>query len=102
MTLIRGGGFTSCRGLTEVDIPSVLQIEEVAFQDCKSLRKIWIPSTCTKLGRQLFVYATNLTVYTDASEKLNDWDENWNSTSWDNTSFATVRYNSTHDEYLAA
>lgn len=102
LTLIRGGGFTSCRGLTEVDIPSVLQIEEVAFQDCNSLRKIWIPSTCTKLGRQLFVYATNLTVYTDASEKLNDWDENWNSTSWDNTSFATVKYNSTHDEYLAA
>jgi hypothetical protein len=102
LTLIRNGGFTGCEGLTEVDIPSILQIEESAFHSCNSLRKVWIPSTCTKLGKQLFVYATNLTIYTDASEKLNDWDENWNSTNSDNTSFATVKYNSTHDEYLAA
>lgn len=94
--------FTNCTSLTSADLSNVVSIADSTFQNCTNIRKVWLPSTCTTVGSPLFPNCYNVTFYTDASEDLPGWKENWNSLDWDNTNFGTVVYNATYEQYLQA
>ena len=102
VTTIEDVCFTNCTSLTSADLSNVVSVADSTFQSCANIRKVWLPSTCTTVGSPLFPNCYNVTFYTDASEDLPGWEENWNSLDWDNTKFGTVVYNATYEQYLQA
>ena len=59
---IAGGAFDDCRGLASVTIPSsVTTIGDMAFEYCRGLTSITIPSSVTCIGRYAFDGCESLT-----------------------------------------
>lgn len=76
--------FYGCISLKEIDIPrSVTEIKTGAFSDCTALTKIFIPSTVQIMGSTVFypsyysISRLKMTIYCEANEKPNGWDEHW-------------------------
>ena len=62
VTEIGYGAFNSCRSLTSVTIPSsVTSIGDYAFYYCDSLTSVTIPSSVTSIGDLVFSYCMSLT-----------------------------------------
>lgn len=76
--------FYDCPWLTSIEIPnSVTTIGNCAFEGCPSLTSITIPSSIQTMGYSVFgaTYTYRgrpLTVYCEALEKPNDWNNSWN------------------------
>lgn len=65
VTLIGGGAFSFCRGLTSVTIPnSVTSIGDWAFCGCRALTSVNIPNSVTSIGNYAFNKCTGLTSVT--------------------------------------
>ena len=66
--------------LKSIIIPnSVTSIGEFAFAFCSSLYSIIIPNSVTSIGHFAFFAACeSLTIYCEASSKLDGWDDEWN------------------------
>ena len=61
VTSIGGSAFTSCTGLTSIDIPnSVVSIGFSAFEGCTGLQSIIIPNSVTIIGDEAFYGCTGL------------------------------------------
>ena len=55
ISIIIGGAFSDCRGLTSVTIPnSVTSIGHYAFSDCRGLTSVTIPNSVTSIGHYAF------------------------------------------------
>ena len=82
--VIGDGAFSSCRSLTNINIPnSVTTIGEHAFSDCDSLTSINIPNSVTTIGDGSFEYCVSLTsitipnsVVTIIGNPFQDWHGN--------------------------
>ena len=71
--------FFKCSRLTNVVIgKNVSRIGFEAFRECGSLTSIIIPSSVSLIGAAAFYRCWNLTIYCEAVEKPNGWDEEWN------------------------
>ena len=80
--------FQYCFELTEVSIPaSVTSIGENAFWQCTGLTSVTVPAGVTRIGRYAFAFCPELTVYCEAAEEPEGWDDTWNPSScpvvWD-------------------
>ena len=65
ISIIIGGAFEECSGLTSVTIPnSVTSIGEYAFRFCSSLTSVTIPNSVTSIGSQAFSHCSGLTSVT--------------------------------------
>ena len=101
------GTFQSCTNITVKKIPSTVTIIDInAFNNCKGLTKLYIPSTCQRIASSyayVFAGCSNLTdIYTDATEKLSGWlNGYWNITDPVNNIQATVHYGVTEEEFDA-
>ena len=59
---IEGGAFQNCRSLTSINIPSsVTSIGDYAFRRCSALTSIYIPSSVTSIGNGAFNECRSLT-----------------------------------------
>lgn len=71
--------------LKDINIPNSVEcIEFCAFTDCLSLNEIYIPKSVAKIGMNAFRRCNNLTIYCEAEEKPELWDDNWNMLNYDN------------------
>ena len=71
--------FSNCLSLTGINIPkSVTSIESEAFYNCTILTRAIIPSNAINIGLKAFCNSMQLTIYCEASSKLNEWDSQWN------------------------
>ena len=62
VTSIGNGAFDYCRDLTSIEIPSrVTSIGDHAFRDCRGLTSIEIPSSVSSIGEYAFVNCKGLT-----------------------------------------
>lgn len=65
VTMIGGGAFYGCTGLTSIEIPnSVTKIGSYAFEDCMCLISIKIPNSVTKIEYEVFKGCIGLTSIT--------------------------------------
>ena len=61
VTSIRSSAFSSCSGLTSIEIPnSVTSIGDYAFNNCSGLTSIVIPNSVTSIGEYAFSYCSGL------------------------------------------
>lgn len=61
VTIIGGGAFSGCKGLTNIIIPNnIISIESAAFSGCTGLTNIIIPDTITTIGIGVFSCCSNL------------------------------------------
>ena len=61
ISIIIGGAFSDCEGLTSVTIPnSVTSIGESAFADCRGLTSVTIPDSVTSIGVDAFYDCSSL------------------------------------------
>lgn len=106
LTTLDKYSFASCTSLKKFEFTNVTTIPIYCFNDCSSLTKVWIPKTCTTIdGDSIYVApfygcSSNLVIYTDASSKQSGWQANFNVVGVN--VYATVKYNSTYEDYLNA
>ena len=61
ISIIIGGAFSYCSGLTSVTIPdSVTSIGDEAFSCCRGLTSVTIPNSVTSIGDDAFYYCRAL------------------------------------------
>jgi len=100
VTEIDGFVFYKCYALTQINIPEsvtkigwdafyqsgltslllhdkITAIEGNAFNDCKGLTKVTIPLSVTKMDQGAFSNCDNLTIYCEAEEKPEGWNDSW-------------------------
>lgn len=87
--------FQSTR-FSDIDLTNVQKIADWSFNLDSYECKVWLPSTCSQVEERALC-CSNLTIYTDATESLENWHSNM-----DGRNQETVRYNSTYEEYLKA
>ena len=62
ITSIGANAFNSCRNLSEISMPSTItDIDEYAFFNCQNLKMITIPPNVNSIGRSSFLSCSNLT-----------------------------------------
>lgn len=98
---IQGSAFSGCSALTEITLPDSLKsidtfafancfalkniilpdglekIDGIAFADCRSLTEIIIPESVIEIGQKAFYMCYGITVYCEAAEKPDGWNEDW-------------------------
>ena len=80
VTSIGYAAFYYCSSLTYIFLPdSLTTIDGSAFNMCSSLKAINIPSSVTSIGYYAFGNCRSLTIYCEAAEKPDGWDNGWNS-----------------------
>ena len=107
--------FSGCQSLEEIDLTNLTEITSTnQFSNCYSLKKVWIPSTCTKINASsnssaLFYsmrgYSStdaelenlDFTVYTDLTEKPDGWGSYWDNLN--NNTKAKVYWGATKENY---
>lgn len=102
----------NCTNVTSVDFSAATTVSIGACTGLSSLRKVWVPNTCTMVYGQASVPGfrdapSNCVIYTNyasASALPSDgFPQYWNCTvNNDASSTLTVRYNSTYQEFLNA
>lgn len=71
--------FEGCRSLSSFTIPdTVTAIGSGAFSHCNSLKEIVIPASVGVMDSEVF-FSISPTVYCEAAEKPDGWDDDWNS-----------------------
>lgn len=61
VTIINGGLFDHCSGITGIEIPSsVIAIRNGAFQFCRGLTSLVIPNSVVKINDDAFAYCTGI------------------------------------------
>jgi hypothetical protein len=71
--------FFKCTGLTDVVLSNSLKgIGGRAFYGCTFLKSVVIPDSVTTIDENAFYGNTNLTIYCEATNKPNGWDDAWN------------------------
>jgi len=105
--------FSDCSKMTNFDLSNVTNIlYYCAFSGCNGLTKVWLPSTITTIKAAsstastsynysyspFYNCSTSLVIYTDATNKLENWSNYCFHTS--STKEATVVYNATYENYL--
>jgi len=78
---VSDGSFTGASIRTLKVAPSVKYIGIYAFKSCRNLQEAYISSKVASIGMRAFEYCTAMTVYTEAKQKPQGWDESWAS-SW--------------------
>ncbi len=79
VTEISFNAFFGCELLKNVVIPgSVKNIGANAFASCESLKKIIIPEQLEVIGANAFDACTSLTIFCEAEEMPDSWDDDWN------------------------
>lgn len=72
-------GFANISSLVGVRIPDgYKEVGSMAFQNCFSLRKVYIPASVEKMADLVFYGCHDLTIYCEVSEQPADWNSNWN------------------------
>ena len=97
----------NCKSLKEFEVPPQLTLVAGGLiVDCDALEKVWLPSTCENIYTSTSYYPfkgcdnTNLTIYTDATEKPAGWADNWNMTSTSSGGkYAKVYWGATKENY---
>ncbi len=70
VTSIGNAAFEKCRGLTSIEIPSsVTSIGSSAFRGCRSLTNIDLPPSVTSIGKKAFYGCENLEIVIDNSKE---------------------------------
>ena len=65
-------------GIEMVEIPdTVVEIGSRAFYDCGSLKWAYVPQSVEIMGSEVFYYGDYATIYCEASQKPDGWDEYW-------------------------
>lgn len=88
--------FKRCSKLSSITLPSTLiEIGEDSFYRCTTLEKIFIPASCMVIGPDAFYECDDekLIIYCEATDEPHGFDITWNS------SFCTVQWGVTPDEY---
>jgi hypothetical protein len=66
-------------GLTSITIPNnVTTLDGEVFGTCSNLTNVIIPKSVQSIGRVAFQECPNLTIYCEATEKPDGWDDTWN------------------------
>lgn len=78
VTMINRMAFYNCDGLTSIVINGVTTIDKEAFFGCSGLTSIVIVDGVTTIGQAAFDWCKMLTIYCEAEEKPEGWDDNWN------------------------
>ena len=95
--------------ITNLDLINVNAISKYSLHNIYRLTKIYIPSTVVLdefvFGDRTYIEDSaskenSLTVFTDASEKPDNWNEKWNYKDDETTNNITVKWGSTHEDYL--
>ena len=64
--------------MKKIHLPnSVKEISSRAFVLCKNLREVYIPKSVTIIGKEAFSNCRDLTIYCEASQKPDGWDDAW-------------------------
>lgn len=72
--------FAGLPKLSSLNLPASLkQVGRYAFKDCTALSSVLLRSTIEEIGDHAFYDCTSLTVYTDATSNLGNWDKYLNS-----------------------
>lgn len=99
--------FSKLTGMTQFDCSYATKLDYGAFFSTQSLKKIWVPKTCTTIAGStstdspFFGCSSDLVMYTDATAALSGWGKYFNYISSDGATI-TVKYNSTYQDYLNA
>lgn len=71
--------FYGCSSLETIRIPyGVEEIMDYSIGANPNLKSVIIPKSVNKVGMWAFESCPNLTIYAEASEKPDGWDDNWN------------------------
>lgn len=107
--------FSNCKMLEEIDLTNLTEVSSSnQFSNCFSLKKVWLPSTCTTIKADTVSYALfnnirgssasneeleniDFIIYTDATEKPEGWGTYWNYTNSSNQ--APVYWGATKENY---
>lgn len=105
LTNIPSSTFSVAQGLLLAYFPKVTTIESQAFNTCKSLQKVWIPKDATVSASDSYYYyylfsmAPFVQIYTDATEKPENWGEYFNRWTDNESKLLTVHYGATKADF---
>ncbi len=79
LRVIESDAFSCCSSLRRVELPdSLIELGACAFGACNLLKEVVIPKSVSIVGGDVFGLCKNLeTIYCEAEEKPEGWDENW-------------------------
>ena len=82
--VIEREAFSGCSSLESIIIPdNVKKIKDYAFYNCSSLKSIVIPISVVEMGFTVFSRCDGLTVYCEATSRLDGWEPSWHGTATD-------------------
>lgn len=96
--------FRECKNLFSLDLPKLSgTLGKYAFEYNEFLQKIWIPKEVTTISASggnespFFNCSEYLVIYTDATEKMTDWETYWNYSYYNKP--LTVVYGAAHEDF---
>ena len=95
--------------ITNLDLINVNTLSKYSLHNIYRLTKIYIPSTIVLdefvFGDRTYIedstsQENSVTVFTDATEKPDNWNDKWNYKTNDTSNNITVKWGTTHEDYL--